>query len=82
MQIIIVLTLLVVVLCCLAANLFIAYMLWQHWLEKRAEAVRPEQPEETPEELEARRLAAKAQAAYDQGFIDLMNFSGRAPKGE
>lgn len=82
MQIIIVLTLLVVSLSCLTANLFVAYMLWQHWQDKHEKSNVEEQPEESPEEKEARRIAARAQAAYDQGFIDLMNFSGRAPKGE
>jgi hypothetical protein len=37
-------------------------------------------PEETPEEKEARRLAAEAQKAYEQGFIDMMNFSGMPRK--
>lgn len=68
----------VAALSCLCANLLIAYMIWAH-LNNRNEKV-PELPEETPEEKEARRLAAEAQKLYEQGFIDMMNFSGMPRK--
>ena len=63
---------------CLCANLLIAYMVWSHLNSRKAEV--PTLPEETPEEKEARRLAAEAQKLYEQGFIDMMNFSGRPTK--
>ena len=63
---------------CLCANLLIAYMVWAHFNNRKAEA--PMLPEETPEEKEARRLAAEAQKLYEQGFIDMMNFSGMPRK--
>ena len=80
MEIVIYITMLVVAVSCLLINLLIAYMLWQHWREKKP--MRPVLPEETPEERDARRLAAEAQAKYEQGFIDLMNYTGVPSKGE
>ncbi len=68
----------VAVLSCLGANLLIAYMVWANIHSKKVE--NQKQQEETPEEKEARRLAAEAQKRYEQGFIDMMNFSGRPPK--
>ena len=67
---------------CLSANLLIAYMIWQHWHDKKAEPVQPAMPEETPEEKEARRVAAEAQRLYEQGFVDMMSFTGRPLKKE
>lgn len=67
-----------VALSCLCANLLIACMVWAHLHNRKAET--PMQPEETPEEKEARRLAAEAQKLYEQGFIDVMSFSGRPQK--
>lgn len=64
---------------CLSANLLIAYMIWSHWHEKNSEPVQPIL-EETPEEKEARRVAAEAQRLYEQGFVNMMNFNGRAPR--
>lgn len=72
----------VTALSCLSANLLIAYLLWQHWHDKKTPAQQPAVPEETPEEREARRLAAKAQMAYEQGFVNLMEYSGKPPKKE
>lgn len=71
----------VVSLSCLSANLLIAYMLWQHWHDKK-DAAQPVTLEETPEEIEARKAAARAQAAYEQGFVNLMEFNGKPPKKE
>lgn len=71
----------VVSLSCLSANLLVAYMLWQHWHDKKS-AAQPVAPEETPEEIEARKAAARAQALYEQGFVNLMGFDGRPPKKE
>lgn len=65
---------------CLSANLLIAYMVWQHFHDKREKPV--EVPEETPEEKEARRVAMEAQRLYDQSFIDMMNYMGKPPKKE
>lgn len=79
MEIVVCITTLVVALSCLMVNLLIAYMLWQHWRDKKP--VQSVLPEETPEEAEARRLAAKAQAEYEQGFINLMNYGGQPFKG-
>ena len=70
MEILIELTLLAAVLHC---------MTLQVWMVKH---LRGEQPgkaalmEETPEELEARKLAAEAQARYEQGFINIMSYDG------
>lgn len=66
------------VLSCLCANLLIAYMVWAHINRRRVDATN--HPEETTEEKEARRMAAEAQKRYEQGFIDIMNFSGRPQK--
>lgn len=71
----------VIALSCLSANLLIAYMIWQHWHDGKAPA-QPAMPEETPEEKEARRVAAEAQRLYEQGFVDIMNFTGRPLKKE
>lgn len=71
----------VVSLSCLSANLLVAYMLWQHWHDKKS-AAQSVAPEETPEEIEARKAAARAQALYEQGFVNLMEFDGRPPKKE
>lgn len=65
---------------CLSANLLIAYMVWQHFHDKREKPVKV--PEETPEEKEARRVAMEAQRLYDQSFIDMMNYMGKPPKKE
>ena len=77
MEIVIFAVCVIALLSCLSANLLIAYMIWQHWQERKAKA-QPVMPEETPEEKEARRAAAEAQRLYEQGFINLMEFSGRA----
>lgn len=71
----------IVALSCLSANLLIAYMIWQHWHDQKAPA-QPVMPEETPEEKEARRVAAEAQILYEQGLVNLMKFDGRPPKKE
>ena len=44
----------------------------------KRDAASPPAPERTelPEETEARRSAARAQAAYDQGFVNMMNYDG------
>lgn len=68
----------VAALSCLCANLLIAYMVWAHLNNRNEKA--PVLPEETPEEKEARRLAAESQKLYEQGFIDMMNFSGMPRK--
>lgn len=75
MEIIILLICGLCALSCLSVNLLVAYMIWQHVHDKKAE---PVALEETPEEKEARRAAAEAQRLYEQGFINLMEFSGRA----
>ena len=77
MEIVIFAVCVIALLSCLSANLLIAYMVWQHWHDNKAPA-QPVMPEETPEEKEARRAAAEAQRLYEQGFINLMEFSGRA----
>ena len=71
----------VVALSCLSANLLIAYMIWQHWHDKQAPA-QPVMPEETPEEIEARKAAAKAQLLYEQGLVNIMEFTGKPLKKE
>lgn len=75
MEIVIFAVCVIALLSCLSANLLIAYMIWQHGHDKKTE---PVALEETPEEKEARRAAAEAQRLYEQGFINLMEFSGRA----
>ena len=82
MEIVIFVVCAVVALSCLSANLLIAYMIWQHWHDKKAGSVQTSAPEETPEEIEARKAAAKAQMLYEQGFVNLMEFNGRASKRE
>lgn len=42
----------------------------------------PKAPEETPEEREARRIAAEAQQLYEQGFVNLMSYDGSPRKRE
>lgn len=71
----------VVALSCLSANLLIAYMIWQHWHDKQAPA-QSVMPEETPEEIEARKAAAKAQLLYEQGLVNIMEFTGKPLKKE
>lgn len=71
----------VVALSCLSANLLIAYMIWQHWHDRKAPA-QPVMPEETPEEIEARKAAAKAYMLYEQGFANVMEFTGKPMKKE
>jgi hypothetical protein len=39
-------------------------------------------PEETKEEIEARKAAAKAQALYEQGLVNIMEFTGKPLKKE
>lgn len=74
MEIIILIVGALAALSCLCVNLLIAGMLWHHWYEKH---IAPAMPEETPEEKEARRVAAEAQRKYEQGFIDMMNYMGQ-----
>lgn len=81
MEIVIILVCGVVALSCLSANLLIAYMIWQREHD-RSEAKEAAMPEETPEEREARRMAAEAQRMYEQGFVNMMNFTGRPLKKE
>lgn len=81
MEIFILLAVLLVSVSCLSVNLLIAYIVWQHWHDKRLEPVQSAVPEETPEEAEARRAAMEAQRKYDQAFIDMMNYMGKPPKG-
>lgn len=69
-----------IALSCLGMNLAVIYMLWQHGQKKQETPVAA--PEETPEEKEARRVAAEAQRKYDQAFIDMMNYSGQPRKKE
>ena len=69
-----------VALSCLGVNLTVVYMLWQHGQKKQEEAAAT--PEETPEEKEARRVAAEAQRKYDQAFIAMMNYNGQPRKKE
>ena len=38
-------------------------------------------PEELPEEVEQRRVAAEAQRLYEQGFVNLMRYDG-SPGGK
>lgn len=71
----------VVALSCLSANLLIAYMIWQHWHDRQAPA-QPVMPEETPEEIEARKASAKAQLLYEQGLVNIMGFTGKPLKKE
>ena len=79
MELMILISCLLVAVSCLLVNLLIAYLLWKHLHDKGRESYAAQ--EETPEEKEARRLAAKAQAEYEQGFINLMNYGGILPKG-
>lgn len=63
---------------CLGVNFMIAFMIWRHLYEgKKPQAV---SEEETPEEAEARRVAARAQTLYEQGFVNLMEFDGKPQK--
>ena len=79
MEIVVLLICAVVAMSGLCANLLIAALLWRHLYE----AKKPQQiAEETPEEAEARRIAAKAQQLYEQGFVNLMEFDGRPQKKE
>ena len=71
----------VVALSCLSANLLIAYMIWQHWHDKKAPA-QPVMPDETPEEIEARKAAARSQLLYEQGLVNIMEFTGKPLKKE
>ena len=81
MEIVIFVVCSVVALSCLSANLLIAYMVWQHWHDNKAPA-QPVMPEETPEEIEARKAAARSQLLYEQGFVNVMEFTGRPLKKE
>lgn len=81
MEIVIFVVCAVVALSCLSANLLTAYMIWQHWHDKK-EPAQSIAPEETPEEKEARKAAAKAQMLYEQGFVNLMEYNGRPSKKE
>lgn len=69
MEIIVLLAILVAVLNSLAV---------QVWLIKSMRSGQTAEPQEqmTPEELEARRKAAEAQAKYEQGFVNLMSYDG------
>ena len=80
METVMLFTLVLVVASCMATNLLCAYFLWTNiWVRKS----QPQTPaEETEEEREARRVAAKAQAEYEQGFVNIMNYSGLPSKGE
>lgn len=40
------------------------------------------EPQELPEEREARRLAAEAQRRYEQGFVNLMSYDGSPRRKE
>ena len=71
----------IVALSCLSANLLIAYMIWQHWHDKQAPA-QSVMPEETPEEIEARKAAARSQLLYEQGLANIMEFTGKPLKKE
>ena len=71
----------IIALSCLSANLLIAYMIWQHWHDRQAPA-QGVMPEETPEEIEARKAAAKAQLLYEQGLVNIMEFTGKPLKKE
>lgn len=66
------LAVLAAILHCLAVQVWMVKCLCA---EKAKSAGTPE-PDVTPEELEARRLAAEAQARYEQGFINIMSYDG------
>ena len=50
----------------------------QVWMIRSMRSGQTAEPQEqvTPEELEARRKAAEAQAKYEQGFVNLMCYDG------
>lgn len=50
----------------------------QIWLLRSFKSGQTAAPQEqlTPEELDARRKAAEAQAKYEQGFVNLMCYDG------
>lgn len=79
METVIAIALVMVAVSCMMAHVLIAYMLWQHLYGKKNEVLST--PVETPEEAKARQLAAEAQAKYEQGFINLMNYGGQPNKG-
>lgn len=80
MEVIILLVCAVAAISCLCANLLIAALLWRHLYTAKTALQEP--VEETPEEKEARRVAAEAQRLYEQGFVNLMEFDGRPQKKE
>ena len=80
MEIVIFVVCAIVAMSCLSANLLIAYMIWQHWHDRKVEPAAPVMPEETPEEKEARLTAMRAQQAYDQGLINVMSYMGQFSK--
>ena len=69
MEILIELVLLAAVLNCLAVQVLIFKSL------QKGQSV-PAEEILTPEEQEARRMAAEAQAKYEQGFVNLMAYTG------
>ena len=51
-------------------------------LRREDRPVDQEEPQELPEEREARRLAAEAQRRYEQGFVNLMSYDGSPRRKE
>lgn len=80
METVIIISAVMVGISCMMVNLLIAYIFWQHWHDKRLH--QNEEQIETPEEKERRERAAEAQAEYEQGFINIMNYGGKPDKGE
>lgn len=72
MEILIELSLLAVVLHCLVLQVWMVRCLREGNTEKAA----LREKELTEEELQARKLAAEAQAKYEQGFINIMSYDG------
>ncbi len=72
MEILIELSLLAVVLHCLVLQVWMVRCLREGKTEKAA----LREKELTEEELQARKLAAEAQAKYEQGFINIMSYDG------
>ena len=63
---------------CLLGNVVLLVLIWRMTEKKEPQ----QEATETPEEKEARRVAAEAQRKYDQAFIERMNYGGMPRKKE
>lgn len=79
MEILMELSLLAVMLHCLTVQVWMVRSLQR---EKKEAAISLPERELLPEELEARKLAAEAQARYEQGFINIMSYDGMPAAGK